>query len=186
MKPSHQFKNILYCTDFSPNADCAYQVASQMAQQASEAKMTILHVIPDPEAQFWNTYLPEFDLFEAQARADVKQQIEERYVAPLQGQVETNIAIPFGKDATEILNYLKKHPIDLVVMGRQGKSEWSTLFFGSVTEKVSRHAGCTVMIVPSNALKKESERTLTLQFKLKNFFLRDPSKNPCYYSYCFY
>lgn len=155
MIPTTGFKEILFCTDFSPNADNAFIYACQMARVSPGAQMTILHVIPDPEAQFWNNYLPELDHFEAQARIDVTREIAERYVMPLNGAIDAEIVILFGKDSAEILTYLQTHPVDLIVMGRQGKSEWGSLFFGNVTEKVSRHADCAVLIVPMSFVEKK-------------------------------
>lgn len=156
MNLSSDFKHILFCTDFSRNADEAFAYAYQAARANPSATLTILHVIPDPEAQFWNTYLPELDNFQEQANKDIKQRIHERYIQPLNGEVTVASEVLVGKDFVEILEYIKENPVDLVVMGRQGKSEWGSLLFGNVSDKISRHADCAVLIVPKSFVEKNN------------------------------
>lgn len=52
-----------------------------------------------------------------------------------------------GDAATEIINYLDRHPGSLVVMGRRGLSPIRNLMMGSVSDKVMRHGGRAVMVV---------------------------------------
>lgn len=52
-----------------------------------------------------------------------------------------------GDAAIEIINYLENHPGTLVVMGRRGLSPIKHLVMGSVSDKVVRHGGGSVMVV---------------------------------------
>jgi len=52
-----------------------------------------------------------------------------------------------GDPAEEIIDCLDQRPGTLVVMGRRGLSPMKTLLLGSVSEKVTRHAGCAVTVV---------------------------------------
>jgi nucleotide-binding universal stress UspA family protein len=60
-----------------------------------------------------------------------------------------------GRDSLEILDYAQKQNIDLIVMGRHGKSSFQKTFFGNVVEKVVRKASCSVLVVPM--IRKKSE-----------------------------
>ena len=57
------FQRILFCTDFSRNADLAFSFALDLARRTPGTLLYLLHVIPEPEAQFWKTYLYEVEEF---------------------------------------------------------------------------------------------------------------------------
>jgi nucleotide-binding universal stress UspA family protein len=49
--------------------------------------------------------------------------------------------------ADGILDYLEQNPVDVVVMGTHGRSPLGRFFLGTVTEKIVRHAPCSVLTV---------------------------------------
>jgi nucleotide-binding universal stress UspA family protein len=53
-----------------------------------------------------------------------------------------------GRPADEILNYATDNKVDLIIMSTHGRSGVSRWFFGSVAEKVIRHATVPVLISP--------------------------------------
>jgi nucleotide-binding universal stress UspA family protein len=52
-----------------------------------------------------------------------------------------------GYPAEEIVKYAEKKNIDLIVMGHIGKSAAAGFLIGSVSQKVSTHSKCSVLIV---------------------------------------
>lgn len=52
-----------------------------------------------------------------------------------------------GDDATEIIDYVKSHQIDLIVAGARGLSRMRRLLLGSLTRKLLHYAGCSVLVV---------------------------------------
>ena len=56
-----------------------------------------------------------------------------------------------GDPAEEIENVVRRTPVDLIVMGTQGLSGASRIFFGSTTERVLRRATVPVLAVPRGA-----------------------------------
>jgi len=52
-----------------------------------------------------------------------------------------------GHPAEEIIKYAEENTIDLIVMGHIGKSAASGFLLGSVSQKVSAHSKCSVMII---------------------------------------
>jgi len=140
-------QRILFCTDFSANADYAFGYATAAAAARPGACIHLLHVIPEPEAQFWKTYVYEVEGVDDKARRD----IDERtaiYRLRLPAGVRLETIYRIGRDYEEILRYAGEGDIDLIVMGRQGHSAIHAMFFGSVTEKVVRHAACPVLVIP--------------------------------------
>ena len=52
-----------------------------------------------------------------------------------------------GDAATEIMEYVKHHQIDLIVCGSRGLSSISGWLLGSVSRKLVHYASCSVLIV---------------------------------------
>lgn len=52
-----------------------------------------------------------------------------------------------GDAATEIIDYVKAHQIDLIVAGSRGLSQMKRLLLGSLSRKLVHYAGCSVLIV---------------------------------------
>jgi nucleotide-binding universal stress UspA family protein len=147
------FSRILFCTDFSENADFAFSFAVDAASRRPGCRLYLLHVIPESEAQFWKTYIYEVDDVDAKARHDVDERIE-MYRSRLPEHIELSVEIRVGKDDQEILAFARREQVDLIVMGRQGHGALQKALFGNVTEKVVRKADCAVLVVPLSYRKK--------------------------------
>jgi len=52
-----------------------------------------------------------------------------------------------GKPAEQIISYARKIHSDLIVVGSTGVGRAEQFLFGSVTDKVARHASCPVAVV---------------------------------------
>jgi nucleotide-binding universal stress UspA family protein len=153
-KPDVRYERILFCTDFSKNADYAFFYALASAVRTRYATLHILHVIPEPDAQFWRTYLYEVENVDEKARADMNRKISESYLKHIPKEVPFVVVLHDGKAEEQILKYAEEVDADLIVMGRQGASEIGKQLFGNVTEKISRKAACPVLIIPYSFEKK--------------------------------
>ena len=146
--PAGPCRKILFCTDFSKNAEFAFQFAVDAAMRRPGCELYLLHVVPETDAQFWKTYVYEVEDVDNKAKRDIDQRIDEAYRSRLPEGVELKIEYRIGKDWQEILDFAERTGIDLIVMGRQGKGSLQKALFGNVTEKVARKADCAVLIVP--------------------------------------
>jgi nucleotide-binding universal stress UspA family protein len=52
-----------------------------------------------------------------------------------------------GDAATEILNYAEENQIDLIIAGSRGLSQFRSWLLGSVSNKLTHYADCSVLIV---------------------------------------
>jgi nucleotide-binding universal stress UspA family protein len=156
---NNPFKRILFCTDFSENADFAFRFALDAAQREPDSRLHLLHVVPESEAQFWKSYMYEVDNVDEKARQDIDEHINTSYRSLVPEGLSFQTEFRIGKDSQEILDYAKTHQIDLIVMGRQGQSGLQTALFGNVTEKVCRHAECAVMVIPLAYQKRLVRKT---------------------------
>jgi nucleotide-binding universal stress UspA family protein len=142
------FSTVLFCTDFSENADFAFSYALEQVRAGGGHTLHLLHVIPEPEAQFWKTYLYEVDDVDSKARRDIDEKIDGAYRSRLPGGITLETAFRVGTDHEEILSHAVEINADLIIIGRQGRSSLGKVLFGNVTEKVVRRSPCAVMVVP--------------------------------------
>ena len=148
--PDIRYDRILFCTDFSLNADFAFHFALKSAERSVTATATlhILHVIPEPEAQFWQTYLYEVDGVDGKAQEDMSQKIRDSYMDLVPENIIALTAVRQGRAHEAILHYAEEIDANLIVLGRQGFRGLGKAFFGNVTEKIVLNAKCPVLVIP--------------------------------------
>jgi nucleotide-binding universal stress UspA family protein len=142
------FKKILFCTDFSANCEVAFLHALNIAAGNPEGELVIFHVVPEPSAQFWKSYLYEVDRIDDKAKRDIDDKIARTYVPRIPKAVKWSVRFAVGGVNQQILEAARAEAVDLIVIGRQGSSRFNTLFFGNTTERIARKARCSVLIVP--------------------------------------
>ena len=147
-----EYKNILYCSDFSEEAEMAFHHAVDFCQRYG-AKLHLLHVLhsaykymrhvvaeyvePDKEEQVADDELIK------QAEQDLKSKYGSRLEKCAQAVFAVRVGVPF----VEIVRYAREHKVDLIVMGASGSSELNKQTFGSTVENVARRAHCHVMAI---------------------------------------
>ena len=137
------FQNILFCTDFSEHADFAFDFALGLAARAPGAALHLLHVLPEPAAQFWRGYVSEVENVEEKARGEIAARFAS--CQDRAGATALQTAVCFGKPAEEIVAHAKSAGIDLILLGRRVQG---SLFSGKTLSHVAKHAPCPVLVVP--------------------------------------
>lgn len=146
--PETRFKRILFCTDFSESADAAFEFAIDATIRRPGSTLYLLHVIHEPDAQFWRSYIAEVDNVDEQARQAIDEKVASAYLSRVPPGLEVKVEYRIGPDATTILDFAKATAIDLIVLGRHGHGGVQKALFGSVAEKIVRRAECAVLVVP--------------------------------------
>ena len=156
-------KHILVPTDFSEPAAAAFAQAVKIATVAG-AKVTLLHVIYTEKI---NETLLGLDAMEYLTRVmdtpseqapyspthageRLREAAEERLakaIAEAGGQANVESAVAEGRPSAEVLDYIQKNNVDLVVMGTHGRGAIGKALLGSVADNVIRQAECPVMVV---------------------------------------
>lgn len=152
--PESPYRRILFCTDFSDNADFAFQYAVDAVARRPGSTLYLLHVVPEPDAQFWKTYIYEVDDVDQQAKDAIDAKIRETYLPRLPKGVDFQVRMAIGRDYLKILEFARDEEVDLIVLGRHGHSALENVLFGNVTEKVVRKATCPVLVVPMTHKKE--------------------------------
>jgi nucleotide-binding universal stress UspA family protein len=142
------YRKILFCTDFSENANFAFDFAVDAALRNGGCALILLHVIPEPDAQFWKGYIYELGDMDAKARADIDHAIDTQYRSRVPEGVNFQVEMLIGDAARMILEYAQEHEVDLIILGRQGRGALTQWLLGNVAGKIAHRSLCPVLVVP--------------------------------------
>lgn len=146
------FQKILVPTDFSPHAQAALDLATELAKTCGAA-LCVLHaydVIPYT--------LPEgMPLYDAGQLERMRQELGKQLALAKQsvekaGVREVDTKLCQGQTYAEIISAAESWGADVIVMGTHGRTGLAHLLLGSTAEKVVRKSPCAVITVP---LKQE-------------------------------
>ena len=118
-----------------------------------EDQITLLTVIPAElaESSFTKMLLPTIDLSQIVKSGTFKEKAMEtlsKVARELKGKVQkVEIVVESGDPADEILISAKKYNAEMIVIGYKGYGKEGRFLLGSVTDKVVRHAGVSVLVV---------------------------------------
>ena len=146
-------KKIVCCTDFSENAETAFVTALDMAEKYG-AKLIVIHVLP----QAVNPVLADAEwVFPVESKKSMIIELEDRmqkeYGSRISDSVDSELVVLDGHISSEVITYLEKNRVDLVVTGSYGLSAVGLVVFGSVAKRLAHRAPCSVLIV---RLRKDS------------------------------
>ncbi|MFN3478305.1 MAG: universal stress protein, partial [bacterium] len=65
----------------------------------------------------------------------------------LAGNIKIETQILIGHAAEQIIKFSKENKIDIIVVGRKGKSKLEDFIIGSVSRRLAAYSPCTVIIV---------------------------------------
>ena len=151
--PESRFKRILFCTDFSESADAAFDFALDAAVRRPGSTLYVMHVIHEPDAQYWKTELAEVENINAEARKAIDAKVAASYLSRVPKGMDVKTVFRIGPDAATILEFAKAEQVDVIILGRHGHSSVGKALFGSVAEKIVRKADCAVLVVPLSYAK---------------------------------
>ncbi|MGC2035477.1 MAG: universal stress protein [Thermoplasmata archaeon] len=141
---------ITVAVDGSRNADVALAFAVDLARRYQSA-LTIIAVAPltpvlVSSGEPWvPTEVPEGENqhYRGIVERSVKQ-AEQAGVTPVSGICLNGVIVD------EIIGHTERHPTDLLVLGSRGLSAAKRLLLGSVSDAVTHHVKCPVLLVRAN------------------------------------
>ncbi len=142
------FKKILFCTDFNTDAMTAFHYTLNIAEGNTDSEIIIFHAIPEPDAQFWKSYIYEVDNVDEKAKADIDKKIQEVYLPKIPEGISFSSHFAVGNVGEEILKHSVEIDADLIVIGRGAGANMVNRLLGNFTEKVIRKSHCPVLVVP--------------------------------------
>lgn len=140
------YRKILVAHDGSENSQRAFEHALSLVKQMQnkdEIQIIVLSVIQVMD-------LPE--IAENQAIIDYFRKHYREIHTNLNGiaqkeGVKLTSYILIGNPSVEILSFAKENSIDLIVVGKTGKSKIEQWLLGSVSKKILDHAPCAVLLI---------------------------------------
>lgn len=139
-------KNILLATDGSKHSEGAIKEAIYLAKSCV-AKLSVIYVLEiNPELETEGQKLVE------KMENEAREHIDEIRKRAARENVECEvIARRTDQPFKAIVEEAEKRNIDVIVMGRRGRTGLKKALMGSVTAKVIGYAPCKVLIVPVDA-----------------------------------
>jgi nucleotide-binding universal stress UspA family protein len=140
------FNKILCPVDFSEFTDQILDYAVTIAKRF-DSELHLIHVIPN-----LNYFTPYESFLTPENLVAIERNIEGEVEKDFD-KITKKIDLPFkriiktGVTFVEIIDYIKEHGVDLVVMGTHGRSGIEHILIGSVAEKVVRKSPCPVLTV---------------------------------------
>ena len=144
------FKKILCPTDFSEASRLALDVAAEIAA-SFKAEVQLVHVVPvlpslPPDPNFV-LQVPEY---ERALHADADRQLGALKAALTAKGLAVRTTVGHGDPGREIVRIAKDEAADLIVIATHGSTGLQHVMFGSVAEKVVRHAHRPVLTIPAS------------------------------------
>lgn len=147
------FSRIAVAVDFSHHANAAAALAIAIARRGA-SEIVCIHVEELPGVA---TMAPEPIYIAPQVWESVRREHREQVSAALDelcadvrrlvsSEVKVRPVLQRGETAAGILDVAADHRADVIVIGSEGASATTRLFFGSVAEKVVHSARCPVLV----------------------------------------
>jgi len=154
-------KNILFPTDFSPNANNALNFAVEIARKVN-GNLILFHaysvqlIDPNMPAEI---YLSAYQEEEKTAKENLEKLsgriIEANKDASGKSLFATDAIVTQGLVVDEVLSMIDEYKIDIVVMGTHGASGITELILGSNTASIIEKSPAPVLAIPHNADYKD-------------------------------
>ena len=142
-----QFNRVLFPVDFSESSDKIVPYVQAVAERFG-AQIHILFAARVFD-HFTSIYVPHpsINKFEKELIDGAEKRLYEFVDQHFKEFPHTKTSVVAGDPSEEVLNYIKEHEIDLVIMGTHGRKGMDKIIFGSVAERVVKSAPVPVMVV---------------------------------------
>ena len=149
-------KKILCPTDFSEPAYEGLKIASELATQFS-AEMLLVHVVAPLPTMYGGVAPTGYHIPSVmeEMQESAKNSLDEIRREKLPAEIQARTFVILGRPAHEIVQLAAQENADLIVIATHGESGWHRFVFGSVAEKVVRHADCPVLTIRASNQKEE-------------------------------
>ncbi|MCM2359466.1 MAG: universal stress protein [Geobacteraceae bacterium] len=144
-------KKILVAIDGSPLSDKAAEEAVRLAAgnpSQFKSKIYAVLVLPNSPRNTFTDFVPSRPITESEEWEELRQRIF--YVIEkdaAEAGVPLEVKVVYGDPADELISFAAKEEVDVIVIGSTGKGFLKRKLLGSVSDKVARHARCSVYIV---------------------------------------
>jgi nucleotide-binding universal stress UspA family protein len=143
------FRSIVVGTDGSETATQAVRQAVDLAR-AVGAKLELVSAyepVPEQRLREERRQAPEDLQWVINPREDVDATLEAAAAVAREAEVTVDVYPRQGDPADAILDVAEEREADLIIVGNKGMTGAKRFLLGSVPNKVSHHAPCSVLII---------------------------------------
>lgn len=141
-------QRIFVVTDGSPGANRAVDAAARLAKIARR-KLVILTVGGNVTGAELRRLATTGGDLSKKLESDAQRTLDQaRKRAQRAGARRVELKTAWGDPAEAIIDVVRREKVDVLVVGRRGRSRLSDLLLGSVSQKLASLAPCIVMVVP--------------------------------------
>jgi nucleotide-binding universal stress UspA family protein len=143
------FRSIVVGTDGSDTARRAVRQATELARSVG-ARIELVSAyepVSDARLREESIHVPEDLQWMINPREDVQATLEQAAGEIRAAGVEVEVFARQGDPADAILDVAEERGSDLIVVGNKGMTGAKRFLLGSVPNKVSHHAPCSVLII---------------------------------------
>jgi nucleotide-binding universal stress UspA family protein len=150
--------NVLFATDFSPAAEVAFTYALAIAARY-DSKLYIVHVI---NTESFELLEPESaSLMIKKAHDEAERRINKFLLEPLHLERDRyEVIVAEGAISEVLIDIIRRHRIDLAVVGTHGLRGFRKLRMGSIAEEIFRSASCPVLTAGPNTTRAPDQGAL--------------------------
>jgi nucleotide-binding universal stress UspA family protein len=139
---SNMIKRLLVPVDGSKSSENAVRYACSIAEKFG-SELLLLTVVPPPIILGVEAGIIDYRPLEESGKKVLENM---RKIADSLG-IRSSVRLETGQIADTIINVAKEESVDLIVIGSRGLSRAKRFLLGSVSNSVSHHASCPVLIV---------------------------------------
>lgn len=153
------FDKILVPLDGSEHSAKALEIAIQIAKEFN-GRLTLIHayslsiqpiIMPEPTALSYSA-VPPLTAAEISRVVEATRKVGDKILEEGEGKaaaeaVQVERILVEGHAVQEIVRVAKEYSFDLIVIGARGISHIREILLGSVSDGVSHHAPCPVLVV---------------------------------------
>jgi nucleotide-binding universal stress UspA family protein len=149
-----EYEDILFCTDFSDDANFAFLHAVDMCRKY-DARLHLMHVVISLNAHSENSAnydaldpdTPKVNHLKEQIVDKIKSRLKRQYEARLSEIKGYQFAVRFGSADAQTIQYARENNIEMIVLGVVGRAGIHKGKMLKTAANVSRYAHCEVVTI---------------------------------------
>ncbi len=142
------FSKILVCVDGSEFSERAFHQAIDLAR-CFGGSLTAVHVVPRQTYAFAASEagIAAIAVVTKDLKAEGERVLKHAAEVARERGMNVDVRLLEGVPAEEILQLADKEKADLIIVGSRGLTAVRAFFLGSISDRISHHAKCPVLIV---------------------------------------
>lgn len=167
-----RFERILFYSDLSQAADCAFPFALGLARSFSGCHLYVLHVLPSPYKFYAEIVEPGLALgLNPEMGSVAEKTLQDRYGGLLEGGPQNSFHALVGVEGVELVRFVKKHRVEAIIIAASVAEARMSGVQSSLRAFLAKRSPCPVLLVqPARQTLRRGPRAGPAKvLEMKNF-----------------